>query len=124
MRKFLRYTFWGMREHPGNAMYVMLLFMTVFAGMLNESVSMQVGLLFGLSIYSLIFIPLYIITSYQVGKANKNLIHKYHKGDVVRRENGNKHRIKDIQWNPEVGYHSYWLEPSPGFDVPEEDLRL
>lgn len=70
MKKFIRFTKWGMRNHPGNYMYLIMVCMFGIAVCKNETFN----LVLGLGAIFFILGPLYIITSYGVGKANTSLI--------------------------------------------------
>lgn len=61
VRKFL----YGASIHPGNGMYVVMLLMGVMAGLLNENMPWW----FGFSIL-VVLVPMYLWSSYEVGKAN------------------------------------------------------
>jgi len=56
---------YGASIHPGNGMYVVMLLLGIIAGLRNENVSWWFGL-----IILIVLAPVYLWTSYEVGKAN------------------------------------------------------
>lgn len=70
MKRFYRLFIYGAKIHPGNFIYLMMLVLGPVAGSTNKSVAPLTGVLFGLSVVVALLLPLYIYTSYQVGKAN------------------------------------------------------
>lgn len=61
---------WGMANHPGNPIYLIMIIMFSYAGFQNPTLPWYGGIL----VSAVILLPLYIVTSYSVGKANRNLI--------------------------------------------------
>ncbi|MDD5006592.1 MAG: hypothetical protein PHS93_09940 [Candidatus Omnitrophica bacterium] len=70
MKNFYRLFIYGAKIHPGNFIYLMMLVLGPVAGSTNKSAAPLTGGLFGLSLVVVLLLPLYIYTSYQVGKAN------------------------------------------------------
>lgn len=61
----LKKILYGASIHPGNGMYVVMLLMGVMAGLLNENTPWWFGF-----VILVVLVPLYMWTSYEVGKAN------------------------------------------------------
>ena len=74
MKRFFRFVKWGACNHPGNSFYVILFFGFGVACSRNATTNPLLGFLVGLGIGLVLLFPLYICTSYSVGKANARLI--------------------------------------------------
>ena len=61
----LKKILYGASIHPGNDMYVVMLLIGVMAGLLNENMPWWFGF-----VILVVLVPLYMWTSYEVGKAN------------------------------------------------------
>ena len=70
MKKFYRLFIYGATIHPGNVMYLILIVIAGIAMSNNDSVGRVKGFLCGIAAMSILLAPLYIYTSYAVGKAN------------------------------------------------------
>lgn len=73
MKEKLKILLYGMSIHPGNIMYFFFIFILPLAGLSNENYNgeqsfVYCGVIF--VVMCIIFIPLYIYTSYDVGKIN------------------------------------------------------
>ena len=69
----LKILFYGMSIHPGNFIYFFFIFIVPLAGSLNEDYSGTDSMIFCGIIFTIMFVifaPLYIYTSYDVGKIN------------------------------------------------------
>lgn len=56
---------YGASIHPGNGMYVVMLLLGLIAGLRNENMPWWSGF-----VILVVLVPLYLWTSYEVGKAN------------------------------------------------------
>lgn len=62
---------YGIKNHPGNLYYILFLIIFMMPGIQKWNLDI---FLFGLVVYFILFLPLYLITSYQIGKANREEI--------------------------------------------------
>jgi hypothetical protein len=70
MKNFYRLFIYGAFIHPGNAMYLILIVISGVAMSNNDSIGQIKGFFCGIAAMSILLIPLYVYTSYVVGKCS------------------------------------------------------
>jgi len=76
MKEKIGILLFGMSIHPGNTAYLFCIFVIPLGGLLNKNYSEENSFIFAGIIFIVmlvIFVPLYIYTSYRVGKINIDL---------------------------------------------------
>ena len=80
MKRKIRIVFFGMCNHPGTFIYILLIGMFgIIASRTDNGQASLLGLFIGVGIGFVLLSPLYIWTAYLVGKANESLIDKENK---------------------------------------------
>lgn len=68
--QMIKMIIYGIKNHPGNVLYLFFLIICLLPGISKQSIDI---LVFGIIGYLVLFVPLYLFTSYTIGKANMKI---------------------------------------------------